>query len=222
MKKLYVLVFGLFLSINIALASEITFTANKTEIDTDGVVQLHISVDGEIDGGQIGIKGLENFKVVGQHSSSQIQIINGAMTSVQEKILSISPLSEGKFTLLALAKKDGKEIQSSEINIEVKKSLAQTTKEKLLKTTSTDKKNNNKSQNELKELLKTESIKPDIQQANISNKTTESLNIPEIKSFPKIQHLSAFNIKFWFDFFCIIVLLTMIVFGIRYIIKNLK
>ncbi len=182
----------------VSLAASINLTTNKTDVSTDDILQVRISVDGEVDNGQIGIKGLENFKVVGQSNSSQFQLINGAMTSIQEKILSLAPVKDGTFSLVALAKENGAEVRSDTINITVKKSLIQTTKEKLLtasdqETTATD-----ETQNSLKDLLKSTPTEINTPQSS-SVSTVKSLKTPELKTFPKVQHISAFNALFWME-----------------------
>ena len=166
-----------------SLATEIHFTSNQTKGTTDDIFKVHISVDGQVDKGELEIIGLENFEVVGQQSSSQIQIINGKRTAIQEKIISLQANNSGKFQLIAFAKENGKEVQSDPISFEIKKSVIQTTKENLLKNTS------NNIQN--KEVLgsNTKNIKP-----------FQSLETSEIKSFPKVEHLSAFNGIFWIQF----------------------
>ncbi len=188
-KSLNLFLFSLFfLPVNI-FATDINFSSDKNSGSTDDVFQLRLSIDGQVDGGQVGIEGLENFQIMGQRSSSQIQIINGKTTSVQEQVLSIKPKKSGNFSLTALAKENGEIIKSPSLKFEIKKSLIQETKEKLLQKNTLQ---NLDTKNNLEE------NKSEIQ--NLKNTKTENLKTPEIKNFPKIEHVSAFNKIFWFEF----------------------
>ena len=142
-------------------AAEINFSTTKTSGTTDDVFQIHLSVNGQVDGGQVGIKGLENFDIVGRQSSSQVQIINGKTKAVQEQILSIRPKKGGKFTLQAIAKEDGKLIESQEITFDIQKSLIQSTKEKLLQASSNQENSRKNSQEDLKNKLENNEDKLD-------------------------------------------------------------
>ncbi len=193
MKNLYLLFSFLLITNSAALAAEINLTTDKKEISTDDVIEVSLSVDGEVDSGKIGIKGLEDFEIIGNSSSSKVQIINGVVTSIQEKILLISPHKEGEFILMALAREDGKEIKSLPVKIKVKKSLSKLTKDKLLESSS-ENVDEIENINSLKEALKTE-----VNNEDISIKSLDTLDIPQLNSFPEIQHISAFNSKFWLE-----------------------
>lgn len=204
-----------------ALAAEIHFSADKTEGTTDDIFQVRLSVDGEVDGGQVGIEGLEHFAIVGQQSSSQVHIINGKTSMVQEQILSLQPKSAGDFSLRALAQEDGKVIKSSPILVKVKKSLIAETKEKLLQVPTQNEGNNQKAgiaKKEKEDLLRSPSL------SGGHGEKAEELSLPELQSFPKVQHLSAFNAIFWGEFFGILGLLLLIVaagyIGVRHMKKR--
>ncbi len=197
-----------------SFAAQINMSVNKTEISTDDVLEIRLSVDGILDGGQIGIQGLEKFNIVGQSSSQQIQIINGKTTSVQEKVLNIQPKQGGNFKIQALGKENGEIIKSQEFEIKVQKSLIQTTKEKLLASSPNDsdqkdsenptKKSNNES---MKNLL----IQPTQQTVPSTSKKLQQKKLPKI---PPVQHFSAFNKMFWLEFLGILAFLGLIFRGI--------
>jgi hypothetical protein len=219
MKKYLLILLSLLVLPTITWASQINMSVDKTEISTNDVLEIRLSVDGVLDDGQIGIQGLENFNIVGQSSSQQVQIINGQTTAVQEKILTLQPNQNGEFVIQAIGKEGGKEIKSSAITIKVNKSLVQETKEKLLSSVSSSEdktENSAKKSDKIKNLLtqptKT-SVKP----------TTEQLQIKKLPEMPSVQHFSAFNKIFWLEFFSVLVLLGVIFRGIWYFKqKNLK
>ncbi len=210
-------------------AAEIHFSADKTTGTTDDIFQVHLSIDGEVDGGKIGIKGLENFDIVGQQLSFQQQSINGKTSMIQEKILSLHPKKDGNFTLIALAKENGKEIQTKPISFSISKSLIQQTKENLLNNSqennSTENKrissgrntsfngHDNQQENIAKQLLTTSS--------NSQNGTPEQhLAVPEIKHFPKVEHISVFNGMFWLQFLGGIFLIVLVFWVLQKIWKK--
>lgn len=202
MKKLSIALFSFFILTHTALAAEVHLSSDKRTITTDDVLTIHLSVDGQIDNGQIGIEGLENFNIVGQQSSQQVKIINGETTSIQEKILSLQPKKDGNYTLTALAKENGNEIHSQSITVQVQKSLIQSTKEKLLQDTS---ENTNQEQveektlgdNSLKNLL---TAPQNGRERDTKNReSSEQLQVQKIENFPTVKHVSAFNMIFWVE-----------------------
>ncbi len=213
MKK-YFLSLVIVLFTGTSFAAQINMSVDKTEISTDDILEIRLSVDGILDSGQIGIQGLEKFNIVGQSSSQQIQIINGKTTSVQEKVLNIQPKQGGNLKIQALGKENGEIIKSQEFVIKVQKSLIQTTKEKLLASSPNDsdqkisenptKKSNNKS---MKNLL----IQPTQQTVPNPSKKLQQKKLPEI---PPVQHFSAFNKIFWLEFLGILAFLELIFRGI--------
>ncbi len=221
MKKIITFIFSFFFFTPLVLSAEINFSADKTSGSTDDIFQINLSVDGEIDGGEIGIEGLEGFKIVGQQTSSKIQITNGNLSSIQEKIISIKPKTGGDFILTALAKEKGKIIKSKPISFKIEKSLIESTKEKLLKNTTKENKNIEDKNLDLKteplkELLKSSKS----QDIDFEKKKTEKLKIPKIEKFPKVEHLSAFNAIFWFEFLGISLILLVIFLKLQKIIKK--
>jgi len=210
-------------------AATLNFTVEDKKISTDENLIVHLSVDGQVDGGQVGIKGLENFDIVGQQSSSQIQILNGQTTMVQEKTLSLHPKTSGKFLLTALAKENGKTIESDTFEITVEKSLIESTKEKLLNNSqqnsqeTENKKSQNTQQNALKNLLTTPSSNTEISaNTQLSEKKLETLETPEFKKFPKVEHISPFNMLFWVEGIGLFLAILVILFGVLWGIKKLK
>jgi hypothetical protein len=214
----------LFLFFPKSYATEIHFSANKTTGTTDDTFQVHLSVDGDIDGGQVGIEGLEDFQVVGKQSSSRVQIINGSATHLQETILSLSPKSSGNFSLTAFAKNKGKEIESDTLLFKVKKSLAQETREKLLKVS--DQKEE-KAKSSLKEILKEKKsnnnyTSPQTEKENQIKNASLQLKAPPIKKMPKVEHISAFNTIFWGQFLLLLFFMCLIFAGIFFMLKKQK
>lgn len=229
MKKIYSHIFLsgiLFLSFfSPVFAAEIHFSADKTMGTTDDIFEVHLSVDGEVDGGQVGIEGLENFDIVGQQSSSQVQVVNGNVTSVQEKIISLAPKKEGNFTITALAKENGEEIRSTPVSFSVSKSLVQQTKENLLKNSKENTQEdatsfsappspsaNNNQKKEQSDIAKKLLTSPsNVAPAN-NTQDIQALQTPKINDFPKVEHISAFNGIFWIQFLGITSLIISIFF----------
>jgi hypothetical protein len=213
MKKYFLIILGFFFIFPTTIwAAQINLNTDKTELSTDETLQINLSVDGVLDNGQVGIQGLENFAIVGQSSSQQVQIINGQTTAVQEKILTLQPNQNGEFIIQAIGKESGKEIKSSAIKIKVNKSLVQETKEKLLSSVSSSEdktENSAKKSDKIKNLL-TQPTK------TLVKPTTEQLQIKKLPESPSVQHFSAFNKMFWLEFFGILVLLGVIFCGIWY------
>lgn len=214
MKK-YFLALGIIFFTGISFAAKINMSVDKTEISTDDVLEISLSVDGVLDNGQIGIQGLENFNIVGQSSSQQIQVINGKTTAIQEKILNIQPKKSGDFTIQALGKENGKIIKSSEFKIKVKKSLAQETKEKLLDSSNVDDEQEN-SENTAKKSDNQDNIKDLLLQPSQQASQTEKLQPPKLPNIPPVQHFSAFNKIFWLELLGLIALLGLIFRGILF------
>ncbi len=226
-QKYFLLCTALFLAffggIFSSFASEIHFSADKTQGSMDDVFQVHLSIDGSVDGGKVGIRGLDgNFEIVGQQSSSQIQIINGQTTSVQEQVLSLRPQKSGEISLTALAKENGEIVESDTLTFHIQKSLVQQTKENLLKNSEKPENSGNAPNGEkksLKNLLTQPSGKG--QESNIPS-VQQSLKTPEIKEFQKVEHVSAFNAWFWLEFSGILLILGVLFWGVQKILKRQK
>ncbi len=198
-KKLYALVLAMLFSTKFAWAINIDMISDKKEVSTDEMFQISLSIDGEVDGGQIGIKGLDNFEIIGDQTSlRRIEIINGRTTHFQEKVLTLKPTSSGRFTLTALAQENGQIIKSAPVTINVKKSLTQRTKEKLLETPQGEK--NQMNNNDIKDLLKVSTQKPVTPSKAAISQKDQLLKIPALETFPKVQQMSPFNALFWAEF----------------------
>jgi len=82
------------------------------------------------------IPGIENFRIIGNFSNNNIQIINGVTEEISEKNFLLQPLKEGTFTLgpikINSSSGSGKVLESESVTIKVEKSLNQKTKEALL------------------------------------------------------------------------------------------
>ncbi len=222
MKKYLIPLLSL-LFISTTWGAQINLAVNKTNLTTDDVLELTLSVDGEIDNGQVGLKGLDDFEIIGQSTSQQVQIINGKTSAVLEKIIDLKPKKGGEFIIQALAKKDGKLVKSQEFKIKVQKSLIQQTKENLLANpvAETEKKSNsdqeeNQTKNPAKKLLTMPS-----QTSGSEKNNAEKLNIKELPPLPPVQHFSAFNKIFWLEFLGILTLLIVIFRGIFFFKKKI-
>ena len=244
MKKIFIIIVMILIVPSVAFATQIDLSADKTSLSTDETVQIDVSVSGSVDNGQIGITGLESFDIVEKQSSQSIQIINGNTTQIQKKELVVKPKQSGKFVITALARDNGKEISSKSITINVQKSLIDTTKDKLLQNNqqqamtqgnagnnvddNKDTINTQKSTNNFDEdLLKKSQIDQKSSSEDDANTTTEnednqSLQVKQLKNFPKVEHISPFNTMFWIEFVGIILGLTLIVVGLYWIIKKVK
>ena len=215
-----IIIFTLVLAQSV-FAAELNFTTDHTNGTTDDTFQVHLSVDGQVDNGQVGIDGLENFNVIGQQSSSQVQVINGAMTSVQEKIITLQPKTAGEFEITALAQENGEVIKSETLKFIIKKSLIQETKDKLLNKTDEDGEISELSTEASEDSLKNTLMLPNAQKTSINqsnaNTSTEQLKKLETKSlttFPKVEHLTPFNAIFWLEMLGV----TALIMAIFYII----
>ncbi len=214
MKKNILTLLTLLVFPTITWATQINLNVDKTELSTDETLQLNLSVDGVLDNGQIGIQGLENFAVIGQSSSQQVQIVNGKTTAIQEKFLTLQPTQTGEFTIQALGKEGGKEVKSSAFEIKVNKSFVQEAKEKLLTSSpissySNEDETSTKKSDKIKDLL--------TQPTTITlPQPAEQLHVKKLPKIPLVEHFSAFNKIFWLEFLGILILLRLIFHGIWY------
>ncbi len=196
--KTSVLLLMLMLSLySVAQAAEIKISVDRTTLATDEIVKLSISIDGQIDGGQIGMAGLDKFEVVGQQSSQRMEVVNGETKSLQYKILSLKPRGEGTTIVMAQGTSNGTAIHSESITLEVTKSLRDATKDKLLKTVSVDAARAEAGQAPLEELIQL-----------------------EMGQFPSVQHISAFNKIFWLEFLGILAGMIFLTSISLYVIKK--
>jgi hypothetical protein len=222
--------------------ASVNLDVDKTNLSTDDVAHIKIIVEGSIDGGQVGIQGLEDFNVVGQSSSQSIQIINGQTAQVQEKELTVQPKSAGSFEITALAQENGTTITSDTITLNVDKSLQESTKDSLLNGILNNDEQQDQQQapsptttqpqvkvdpNEIKDdfpkkdLLTTQKEDKNQETNNDTQENDEQqLNVNPIKDFPNVKHISPFNTMFWLQFLTIVLLLVGIFGIIAYIIQK--
>lgn len=70
------------------------------------------------------LPGIENFSVIGQRTSTSVQMINGAVTSNVQTFMTLQPTKEGSFTLgPATIRHEGKSISSASAPITVSKNV---------------------------------------------------------------------------------------------------
>jgi hypothetical protein len=101
---------------------ELEATVNATRIGVQDALQLTVSISGP-DGGRASepeLPSIEGFRVAGRSTSSQIQIINGQMSSTKAFIYQLLPQEEGTFTIGAVTvTANGKTYRSEPITVEV-------------------------------------------------------------------------------------------------------
>ena len=244
MKKILITLAMMFMLPTAVFATNLDLSVDKTQLSTDEVVHVNLTVDGQIDGGQIGIKGLENFEVVGQQSSQSIQMINGQTTQVQSQKITLQPKGSGTFEVQALAQENGQQIQSKSITINVQKSALDTTKDELLQdiqsnTQQTMPQQGSSTSNLDKviggqepisdfdtDLLKESQAEPE--QAQDKNTATpqdnaqDDLQVNKIENFPQVEHISPFNAMFWMQFVGILLGIIAIVAIVFWLVKKNK
>ena len=224
-------------------ATNINLKADKIQLSTDEVVHVNLTIDGQIDGGQIGIEGLENFDIVGQQSSQSIQIINGKTTQVQTQKITIQPKSVGTFEVRAIAQENGQQIQSNTATLSVQKSELDATKDELLKNTqpitSQVSPQQNNATNGLGDAIGSQESISDFDTSLLKESQTQSeqsedpnttapqnnpqdLQINKIENFPQVEHTSPFNVMFWVQSLSIILIITAIVAIVLYMLHKKK
>ncbi len=228
MKKVILLFSLLFLSVSYVFAATINLSTDKTNLTTDEILEIHLSVGGQIDNGKVVLKGLENFNIIGQSTTQNIVYINGKMTAKQEQILDLQPKNGGNFEIQALAKENKKEIKSQKIVFNVQKSLIQKTKEELLKGVQNNNKNTvttkqiNQQKNNFQNIEnKKDSLKKLLTENQVENQKNKNKNDLDLKSFPNVKYISPFNFDFYLNFSTLFTILI-IFFFIFYQMKNNK
>ena len=244
MKKIFIIIVMILIVPSKAFATQIDLFADKTSLSTDETVQIYVSVSGSVDNGQIGITGLESFDIMEKQSSQSIQIINGNTTQIHKKELVVKPKQSGKFVITALARDNGKEISSKSITINVQKSLIDTTKDKLLQNNQQQamiQGNESNNVNDNKDIINTQkssgnfdedllkrsqidqkSSSEDDTSTAMENEDNQVLQVKQLKNFPKVEHISPFNMMFWIEFVGIILGLMLIIAGVYWIVKKRK
>lgn len=114
---------GVLLWATSALAQvELDASVNATRIGVQDVLQLTVSISGP-EGGRASepeLPGIEGFRVAGRSTSSQVQIINGRMSSTRSFIYQLLPQGEGTFTIGAVTvTANGQTYRSVPITVEV-------------------------------------------------------------------------------------------------------
>ncbi len=101
---------------------ELDASVNATRIGVQDVLQLTVSISGA-DGGRASepeLPGIEGFRVAGRSTSSQVQIINGRMSSTRSFIYQLLAQGEGTFTIGAVTvTANGETYRSVPITVEV-------------------------------------------------------------------------------------------------------
>lgn len=151
-KKFSYLLVGLigFLSPFMAFAApQIQLEASSNSVTLDEPLQLYITIQQDKTSNNLNlstpeISGLESFKVIGQSSSTSMQIINGVGAATLEQQLQVMPQKEGQFTIGPVqAEFEGKMVQSNTVEVSVIPSPTETLKQSLLKDSMLDKPENN-------------------------------------------------------------------------------
>jgi len=212
-------VFASFIFVQSVFALDIKLSANKTNLNTDDYAIVKISVNGNPDNQQLQVSGLDNFNIIGKSSSQNFYMVNGKSTIFQEQTLTLKPIKSGDTEVFAIAYENGKQIKSNKITFNIKKSLLESTREKLLK--------NSETTNQNEKLSKVKNIEND-NPKNLLTSPSQKNSGPIEKSllkqegigkFPSVKHISAFNSLFWIELLTIIFLMLGIVFLIQKIFK---
>jgi len=241
MKNILIMLVMMFALPTMVRAVGIDLSVVDTNITTDEVARISVSISGAVDGGQVLISGLDNFEVVGQQSSQSIQAINGQTTQVQKNEITVKPKKSGNFVVTASAKAGGKEISSQSATIKVAKSLIETTKDDLLQNIPQTSAKQNLSaavSNEATEnqdsvidfdvdsLKKSQNLpmsqRPAEDEAQASRKNEQQSQALDMKNFPQIESLSVFNAMFWLEFAWIVLGVIIIVIGALWFIFQKK
>lgn len=147
-KKFFLMIKNCLVLFLFCFSLSITFAENKSDLhlsidkvagSTDDIFTLNIALKKASDENyfsleNLQIPGLENFQVRGNTSATNVQIVNGKVAAVAEKKLHLQPIKEGDFTLgpVKIESDSGKIIQSESVELSIKKSLTQKTKDTLL------------------------------------------------------------------------------------------
>jgi hypothetical protein len=95
-------------------------TVNAERIGIEDVLELTISISGGDADGEPELPPLEEFRVVSRSTSSQIQIVNGRMSSTRSYIYQLLPQKEGVFEIgAATIRVDGDVRSTQPIRVEV-------------------------------------------------------------------------------------------------------
>ncbi len=95
-------------------------TINAKRIGVEDLLELTISISGGDADGEIELPPLDSFRVSGRSTSSQIQIVNGRMSSTRSYLYQLLPQKEGVFEIgAATVRVDGTAYTTNPLTVEV-------------------------------------------------------------------------------------------------------
>ncbi|MFC1596260.1 BatD family protein [Candidatus Margulisiibacteriota bacterium] len=103
----FLIVVLMFVTLMLADTVVINTAVNKKSVPINGTFSLTLSVDGSKNISGISLPALKDFTVLGQSSSTQIQIINGRQSSTKAYIYTLRPKKQGAAKIPALNFKHG-------------------------------------------------------------------------------------------------------------------
>jgi hypothetical protein len=80
-------------------AQSLTISSSATSVDINNVFWITVQVDGVDNPGEIQLPWIEQFMVVGQANSTNIQIINGQQSMQVQLQLQVQPSTTGTFII---------------------------------------------------------------------------------------------------------------------------
>ncbi|HSF16038.1 MAG TPA: BatD family protein [Vicinamibacteria bacterium] len=110
------------LALAILLAQQVTVgaTVNAERIGVEDMLQLTVSISGGEPSAEPVLPELPQFRVAGRSTSSQIQIVNGQMSSTRSYTYQLLPQKEGKFVIGAVGVQvSGEKYETDPIEVEV-------------------------------------------------------------------------------------------------------
>jgi len=117
-----VAIFGALAAASLAMAQDVRVdaTVNAERIGVEDVLELTISISGGDADGDPELPRLEAFRVASRSTSSQIQIVNGRMSSTRSYIYQLLPQKEGRFEIgAASVRVDGTVHRTNPFRVEV-------------------------------------------------------------------------------------------------------
>lgn len=115
-----VILFLLLVSLSFSADATITIQTSTNNVSIGESFAISVTSQGNLNGNDIVINGIENFEVIGKSSSSSMQIINGKYSSETSIQLNLMPKRSGKFILSGSL--NGKKSSSNSIVIDVSES----------------------------------------------------------------------------------------------------
>jgi BatD DUF11 like domain len=99
---------------------QVEATVNAERLGIEDVLELTVSISGGDASGEPELPDLPAFRVAGRSTSSQIQIVNGHMSSTHGYVYQLLPQKEGKFTVGPVTvASGGKTYRTRPIDVEV-------------------------------------------------------------------------------------------------------